>query len=112
MPFTRSVTELDGARRIADDSENGFAALVSLKPCSGILQTLCESEREGRNATHTLITFSCDIRYFRTKPFLTSRRSILITFTKSYLCSETHVIQILCTVPPKRGFLRGEFLLV
>jgi len=70
---------------------SGFPAQETLK-CYSIGY---ESGNHGCTSTPDLISFSwniwqCDIRYFRTKLLLTSRRPFLITFTKkSYLRSET-----------------------
>jgi len=48
---------------------------------------------------------TCDIRYFRTKLFLTSRHPFLITFTtKSYLRSETYIACKFYTLYPQIDF--------
>jgi len=76
---------------------------------SEILKMLYESGNEGCNATLNLIMSSWDIRYFRTKPFLTSRRPFLIIFTtKSYLRSETYAAYKFYALYPQGVFLWGN----
>jgi len=52
---------------------------------------------------------TCDIRYFRTTLFLTSRRPFSITFTKkSYLRSETYIAYKFYTLFPKKTAFQRE----
>jgi len=55
---------------------------------------------------------TCDIRFFRTKLFLSSRRPFLPDFTtKSYLRSETYIIRKSIHCAARKSMFWGEFCL-
>jgi len=75
------------------------------------------TSQEGRGVMQPMIWLRfpgvCDIRYFRTKLFLTSRRPFLITFTKNRICAAKHTYHTNCMqwYPYEGDFFERNFCL-
>jgi len=88
----------------------------NVEPCSGKLKMLLDSGNEGYNATLNLHTSSWDTWHplFTEQAIFYFHMSIVKHFCNKILSAQrnTHIIQILCRVSPKRGLFRGDFLFV